>query len=177
LQWYVVKVQSGREGTVQEAIQRRARAEGLEDAVGRILIPVEKVLELRSGRRIERTRKLFPGYLMCELKLDDRVLTLFHEIPGVGDFVGSGAAPVPLSPAEVERLVGAQAEDRVTLFPPAFNLSGRLRILRGAFAQMEGEVVEVLANTGQVRVRLEILGRPVTLDLEASEVLQLAGAE
>jgi transcriptional antiterminator NusG len=138
---------------------------------------VEKVAEIRKGHRVERTRKLFPGYLLCEVALDDRVLALFHEVPGVSDFVRSGATPVPLSPAEAARLVGGPSEEKVSIILPDFDPGDRVRILRGTFAQMEGEVAEVLADTGKVRVRLEILGRPVTLDLEASEVLQLAGAE
>jgi len=173
LQWYVVKVQSGREEAVKEALERRVRVEGLEEAIGRIIIPVEKVAQVRNGRRVERTRKLFPGYLMCEVAIDDRVLALLHEIPGISDFVRSGDTPVPLSPAEVDRLVAGQSEDQVSVILPDFEPGDRVRILSGTFAQMEGEVAEILADTGHVRVRLVILSRPVTLDLEAGEVLQL----
>jgi transcriptional antiterminator NusG len=175
LQWYVVKVHSGREEAVKEGLERRVRLEALEEAVGRILIPVERVAEIRNGRRAERTRKLFSGYLLCELVLDDRVLTLFREIPGVSDFVRGGATPLPLSATEAERFVAGQAEGKVNVILPDFDPGDRVRVLRGAFAQMEGEVAEVLAHTGQIRVRLEILGRPVFLDLEASELLPLAG--
>src|SRR5262249_19404647 len=83
LQWYVVKVHSGREEAVKGVLERRVRLEALEEVVGRILIPVERVAEIRNGRRAERTRKLFSGYLLCELVLDDRVLAMFREIPGV----------------------------------------------------------------------------------------------
>jgi transcriptional antiterminator NusG len=174
LQWYVVKVHSGREEAVKEALERRVRQEALEGVVGRILIPVEKVAEVRNGRRAERTRKLFAGYLLCELVPDERVLALFREIPGVGGFLGGGSTPVPLPPAEAERLVAGQAADKLNVILPAFDCGDRVRVLRGAFAQMEGEVAEVLAATGQVRVRVAILGRPAFLDLEAAEVLQLA---
>jgi transcriptional antiterminator NusG len=173
LQWYVVKVYSGREEAVKEVLERRARLEELEDIVGRILIPVERVVEIRNGRRAERTRKLFSGYLLCELVFDDRVLALLREIPGVSDFVRSGATPLPLSPTEAERFVAGQAEGNVNVILPVFDPGEPIRVLRGTFAQMEGEVAEVLAGTGQVRVRLEILGRPVFLDLEACELLKL----
>ena len=93
LQWYAVKVHSGREEAVKEVLERRARLEALEGAVGRNLIPVERVAEIRNGRRAERTRKLFPGYLLCEFVLDDWVRALLREIPGVSDFVRSGSAP------------------------------------------------------------------------------------
>jgi transcriptional antiterminator NusG len=174
-QWYVIKVHSGREEAVKEVLERRVRLEALEEAVGRILIPVERVAEIRNGRRAERTRKLFSGYLLCELVLDDRVLALFREIPGVSDFVRGGSTPLPLNPTEAERFVAGQSEGNVKVILPDFDPGDRVRVLRGTFAQMEGEVALVLADTGQVRVRVEILGRPVFLDMEASEVLQLAG--
>jgi len=175
LQWYAVKVHSGREEAVKEVLERRVRLEALEGAVGRILIPVERVAEIRNGRRAERTRKLFSGYLLCQLVLDDRVPALFREIPGVSDFVRGGSTPLPLSPTVAERFVAGQSEGKVNLILPDFDPGDRIRVLRGTFAQMEGEVAEVLADTGQIRVRLEILGRPVFLAMEASDILQLAG--
>jgi transcription antitermination factor NusG len=105
--------------------------------------------------------------------LDDRGLALLREIPGVSDFVRSGATPLPLSPTEAERFVAGQAEGKVNVILPELDPGKRIRVLRGTFAQMEGEVADVLAGTGQVRVRLGILGRPVFLDLEASELLKL----
>jgi transcriptional antiterminator NusG len=174
-QWYVIKVHSGREKAVKETLERRVRLEAPQEAVGRILIPVERVAEMRSGRRAERTRKLFSGYLLCELMLDDRILALFREIPGVSDFLRGGAAPLPLSPTEAERFVAGQSEGTVKVILPDFDPGDCIRVLRGTFAQMEGEVAEVRADAGRIRVRLEILGRPVFLDVEASDILQLAG--
>jgi transcriptional antiterminator NusG len=170
-QWYVVKVHNGWEEAVKEALERRVQLEALDDVVGRILIPVEKVAECRNGRRAERTRKLFSGYVLCEIVLDDRVLALFREIPGVSDFVRSGSVPVPLTSTEADRLVGRQADAKVNVVLPEFDPGDRVRILRGAFAQMEGEVTEVLADTGLVRVRVAILGRPVFLDMDGSQIL------
>jgi transcription termination/antitermination protein NusG len=165
--WYVVKVQAGREQAVKEAVERRARVEGLEESLGRIVIPTEKVAELRRGKRTERSRKLFPGYLVCEVALDERVLALFRETRGVSDFVGAASVPVPLSPREVEAFVGGQGESQVRVVVPAFEPGERVRVTDGVIAQMEGEVEEVLGETGQVRVRLTILGQPVALDVEA----------
>jgi transcription antitermination factor NusG len=107
--------------------------------------------------------------------LDDRVLALFREIPGVSDFVRSGSTPSTLSPTEAERFVAGHSERIVDVILTDFDPGDRIRVLRGTFAQMEGEVAEVLAKTGQIRVRLEILGRPVFLDMEVSEILQLTG--
>src|SRR5262245_62147847 len=170
MQWYVVKVQSGREEAVKLALERRTKIEGLEEAVGRIVIPVERVAEVRNGRRVERTRKLYSGYLVCEVVFDDRVLSLFRETPGVGDFVRGGSAPVPLSPHEVERLLHGQTESVVKVVLPDFDRGDWVVILGGMFAQTEGEVTEILPDTGEVRVRVTILGRDVFLDVEAGEL-------
>jgi len=177
LQWYAVRVQSGREDAVKRALERRAHSEGLGEAFGRVLIPVEKVAAVRDGRRVERTRKLYSGYLLCEVALDDAALALIRGTPGVIDFVPGGRpAPVPLSPAEAERLVAGQSVGKVSVLPPNLDPGDRVRILRGAFAEAEGEVAELLPGAGRVRVRLTILGRPALLEVEAAEVLRLGVA-
>jgi transcriptional antiterminator NusG len=177
LQWYVIQVQSGREEAVRQALERRLPAEGLDGAVGRIIVPVETVVESRRGRRVERTRKLFPGYVVCEVALDDRVLALFRETPGVNDFVRSGAVPIPLTATEVERLLAGQSDPTVKVVQPDFEHGDRVRILRGTFAQLEGDVADTLPDAGQVRVRLTILDRPVFVVVATSDLLPLAGRE
>src|SRR5262249_53349874 len=98
--WYVVKVQSGREESIKDAIERRVKIEGLEEYFGQILIPTEKVVEMRQNKRVTRQRKLFPGYLMVEVEYNDRILYLFRETSGVGDFVGGSVNhPPPPMPA------------------------------------------------------------------------------
>src|SRR5213082_2499511 len=108
--WYVVKVQSGREESIKETIERRVKIEGLEEYFGQIVIPVEKVTEMRNGKRVVKERKLYPGYLMCEVEYNDRILYLFRETSGVGDFVGGSVnrAPQPMPAREVERMLGQQ---------------------------------------------------------------------
>src|SRR5882672_5289005 len=110
LQWYVVKVQSGREESIKEAIERRVKIEGLQDSFGQIIIPVEKVTEMRNNKRVVKERKLYPGYLMVNVEFNDRILYLFRETSGVGDFVGGGLnkPPQPMKPQEVERLLITQ---------------------------------------------------------------------
>src|SRR5215469_9104350 len=100
--WYVVKVQSGREESIKDAIERRVKIEGLEEFFGQVIIPVERVTEMRNGKRVQREQKLYPGYLMVEVEFNDRILYLFRETSGVGDFVGGGLnrAPTPMTPRE-----------------------------------------------------------------------------
>ena len=102
-----MKVQSGREESIKNALERRVKIEELEEYIGRILIPTEKVTELRNGKRVVKKRKKFPGYLMCEVEFNDKVLYLFRETSGVGDFVGGSLhkLPTPMNAREVERML------------------------------------------------------------------------
>lgn len=186
--WYVVKVQSGREDTIKEAIERRMRKEGLEEFFGQIVIPVEKVSEVKTdknGKRVTRTkeRKLYPGYLMVEVEYNDRILYLFRETSGVGDFVGAhpgdlSRAPTPMSENEVKRMIGPTKSDDSEVEPvspkPKWLQEGdRVRVVDGTFNGMDGMVKHILESVSKVQVELTIFGRPVGVDLEYYQVEQL----
>jgi transcriptional antiterminator NusG len=175
--WYVVKVQSGREESIKEAIERRVKIEGLEEFFGQIIIPVERVTEVRNNKRVIKERKLYPGYLMVEVEYNDRILYLFRETSGVGDFVGGGLnhPPQPMKPKEVERMMGAIPEKAGEVhIKPKFDRGDRVRVRDGTFAGMEGEIKELLEAKGAVRVELTIFGRPVPVELEYWQVEQTA---
>jgi len=174
-QWYVVKVQSGREKTIKDAIERKVKIEGLEEYFGQILIPTEKVTEVRSGKRVVKERMLYPGYLMCNVEFNDRILYLFRETSGVGDFVGGGLnkPPQPMKGKEVERLLVSQGQkDEIKDQPikPPMDRGDKVRVRDGAFAGMEGEVKEVVEAKNAVKVEVAIFGRPVSLELEYWQV-------
>src|SRR5713101_5947942 len=133
--WYVVKVQSGREESIKESIERRVKIDGLQDYFGQIIVPVEKITEMRGGKRVVKERKLYPGYLMVEVEYNDRILYLFRETSGVDDFVGGGVnhAPQPMPPHEVERMLGRQGEQRegVTHTKPKYDRGDRVKVKDG----------------------------------------------
>jgi transcriptional antiterminator NusG len=170
--WYVVKVQSGREDTIKDAIERKVRIEGLEAFFGQIVVPVERVTEIVKGKRVTRTRKLYPGYLMVEVEFNDKILYLFRETSGVGDFVGAGPnrVPPPMPTKEVERMLGQRPEavkDAPTAPKIRFDKGERVKIKEGhTFANMEGVVSEILEAKGLVRVMIKIFGRDVPVELE-----------
>lgn len=171
--WYVVKVQSGREESIKEAIEKRVKIEGLEEFFGQIVIPTERITEMRGNKRVTRERKLYPGYLMCEVEYNDRILYLFRETSGVGDFVGGGVnhAPPPMSSREIERIQGGKGKEGADVHPkPRFDRGDRVRVKDGTFIGMEGEVKEILEAKGLVRVELTIFGRPVPVELEYWQV-------
>src|SRR5262245_39622076 len=172
--WYVVKIQSGREESIKEAIERRVKIEGLEEYFGQIIIPTEKVTEMRSGKRVVKERKLYPGYLMVQVEYNDRILYLFRETSGVGDFVGGGLhhPPQPMKEDEVSKMLIRQGEQNTkgVSTKPKFDRGDRVKVRDGTFAGMEGEVKELLEAKGQVRVELTIFGRPVSVEFEYWQV-------
>jgi transcriptional antiterminator NusG len=172
--WYVVKVQSGREESIKDSIERRVKIEGLEEFFGQIIIPVVKETEMRNGKRVVRDKKLFPGYLMVEVEYNDRILYLFRETSGVGDFVGGSVhhPPPPMSEREVAQMLGRQGEHvhGISHPKPQYDRGDRVKVKDGTFAGMEGEVKELLDAKGLVRVELTIFGRPVPVELEYWQV-------
>ncbi|HKB39193.1 MAG TPA: transcription termination/antitermination protein NusG [Gemmataceae bacterium] len=170
--WYVVKVQSGREESIKEAIERKVKIEGLEEFFGQIFIPTEKVTEMRKNKRYTRERKVLPGYIMAEVEYNDRILYLFRETSGVGDFVGaqphSNRPPPPMSEREVQKWLGKKPEADSPDAPIKhdFEKGDRVKVKEGMFKEMEGEIKEIIEAKNQVKVELTIFGRPVAVEME-----------
>lgn len=170
--WYVVKVQSGREDSIKAAMERRARIEGAEEFFGQIVIPEERTTELIKGRKVTKKRKLYPGYLMVEVAFNEKVLALMRDTPGVNDFLGGASLqkpPHPLPDHEVQRMLHQKTE-AVEAKPVAridYSRGDRVKVKDGMFANMEGEVNEILEAKGLVRVMLKIFGRDVPVELES----------
>ncbi len=187
--WYVVKVQSGREDSIKKALDRGVKINNLEPYIANILVPVEKVTEVRDGKRRVKKVKKFPGYLFVECEYNEHTLYLFRETSGVGDFVGATLvrAPLPLSDREVQRMLADQEEfmgdkpkDAAAEDPSAaarvkldFDINDAVKVREGMFANMEGPVKDITdrdSQTPKVKVVLTIWGRPVEVDLEYWQV-------
>jgi len=179
--WYVVKVQSGREESIKSAIERRVKIEGLEEFFGQVVVPIERVTEVRNGKRVVKKRKKFPGYVMAEVEFNDKILYLFRETAGVGDFVGGGGlnrAPIPMSDREVHAMLRDQeVSDKGELPKPVepskipFNVGDKVRVNNGIFQGLEGEIKEIrepkdAGETHRIRVELTVFGRPTSVELE-----------
>ncbi len=188
--WYVVKVQSGREDSIRTNLERRIKLENLENYVGRVVVPIEKVTEVRDGKRRIKKVKKFPGYLFCEVEFNEHVLYLFRETSGIGDFVGGSLtkAPQPMTDREVQRMLsdqeevtagekaGAKAEEEVVgkgRIKLDYDVGDTVKVREGMFANMEGPVKELADRDSQspkVKVVLTIWGRPVEVDLDYWQV-------
>lgn len=171
--WYVVKVASGREESIKDAIERRVKIEGLQDCFGRIVIPVERRTEMNKGKRVVKETKLMPGYLLVHVEFNERMLYLFRETSGVGDFVGGGLnkPPPPMPEHEVHRWISEERPVSTEVAPKSrFTVGEHVKVKDGTFAGMDGSVKEILEHKGAVVVELTIFGRQVPVELEYWQV-------
>jgi len=120
-EWYVIRVQSGREEKVRNTLARKIQLAGLDERVTSILVPTENVTEIKGGRKRVRERKLYPGYVLVEMELNDEVWFVIRDTPGIGDFVGAYGRPVPMRPDEVSRILKGQQEKEEQPAPCAFH--------------------------------------------------------
>lgn len=173
MQFFVLRVASNKEDRVREALARKVKIEGVEDVVGRILVPTERVRSMKGGLKRESDRKLYPGYVFIELELEkdgkipEKVWFLIKETDGVGDFIGSNGKPSPMTPKDQGKMLDAaeRKEDEVSLGTD-FKKGEKVKVTNGPFMNFEGEVDEVIADKGMVRIIATIFGRPTPLELE-----------
>jgi len=176
LVWYVLKVQSGREDTIRGALDRRVKIEGLDRYFGAIVVPKEKVTEMRNGKKRTVERKSYPGYLMVNMELNEKTWFVVRETPGVGDFVGAHGTPTPMSQEEIDRILKPAEEEKPGEAPkPRIDLEqgDKVKIKEGPFEGFEGTVEEVIEARGLVKVMIVIFNRNTPVDLEYWQVERL----
>ena len=178
MEWYVLKVQSNREDSIADAIKRRLKIAAVDPHVGEVIVPTEKVLEIKDGKKRVVKRKFYPGYIMLRMELTDDVWFVIRDTPGVGHFLGPAEKPLPMTAQDVERMLGrtasAETESAVKDAAPRpaieFAKGDRVVIKEGPFENFEGDVEEVNEDKGTVRVMIQIFGRPTPVDVKYWEV-------
>jgi transcription termination/antitermination protein NusG len=164
MDWYIIKVAFNREDSIREALHKRIKLAGMEDCFGEILIPTEDVVTFtRNGTRRVVKRKLYPGYLMAQMTINDDSWFLVRETPGVGDFTGSGGKPTPMEPADVAKIVKSDVPDEEESDKP---LKTSIPYRAGDFQNLEGEVEKVDEANGRVIVIISIFGRSTPVELD-----------
>lgn len=175
--WFVLRVQSNKEDKVKAALEERIASQGMESLISNILVPSEKVSEVKGGQKKIMEKKIYPGYLMAEIEVDEHgeipkeVWYLLRETPGAGDFVGGKHKPVPMASYEAERIL-AEMEGGAEI-PKAkidFNKGDKIRIKDGPFENYDGIVEEVLFDSGRIKIVLNIFGRATPVELEYWQV-------
>ncbi len=170
--WYVLKVQSNREKTIRDNLLRRMKREGLEHFFGEIKIPTEKVVETKGGKKKVTERKLYPGYIMINMVLNDETWYLVRETGGVGDFTGAARKPMPMQDHEIAKMLGAGTEQAVepTKVKIDFARGDKVKIKEGGFEGFEGAIDAIDDANGRVSVLVEIFGRSTPVELEYWQV-------
>ena len=167
-QWYILKVQSNREDSIREALLRRISMQGVGRFFGDVVVPKEQVTEFKGGKKKVVSRKLYPGYILVNMILNDETWYLVRETGGIGDFTGSGGRPSPMLPQDVAKLLH-KAEEKEAEAPRlkiSFKKGDRVKINEGTFENFEGEVETIDEANGRVTVMLSIFGRSTPVDIE-----------
>lgn len=168
MDWYILKVQSNRERTIAEALERKMRIEGYEKYFDQAIVPTEKVTEFKGGKKKVVERKLYPGYIVVHMHINDDTWFAVRETSGVGDFTGAGGKPTPMLASEVARIV--QTEEEVTSEAPKldikFAVGDKIKVKEGNFENFEGEVAKIDEASGRVTVLIHIFGRSTQVELE-----------
>lgn len=170
--WYVVHAYSGFEKSVARALQERINRSGMQDQFGRILVPVEEVIEMRGGQKSVSERKFFPGYVLVEMEMNDESWHLVKSTPKVTGFVGGTAQkPTPISEKEVEKIL-QQMQEGVDKPRPKilFEIGEVVRVKEGPFADFHGAVEDINYEKSKLRVSVTIFGRATPVELEFNQV-------
>lgn len=168
MDWYILKVQSNREDTIRDGLIRRVKIAGLEEYFGDVIVPTEKVTEFKGGKKRVMKRKLYPGYIVVNMEINDDTWFLVRETPGIGDFTGAAGTPTAMLPHEVQRILAKKEEkqDEVPKLDIGFHVGDRVKINEGTFENFEGEVHTIDKTNGRVTVMINIFGRSTPVELE-----------
>ena len=172
--WYIVHAYSNFENKVAESIREQAKQRGLADLFDEILVPKEKVVEVRRGRKVDTERKFFPGYVLAKVELTDEAFHLIKNTPKVTGFLGAGDKPMPISEAEASRILH-QVQEGIERPKPSvsFEVGEQVRVSDGPFASFNGTVEEVDEDRSRVKVAVSIFGRATPVELEFTQVEKL----
>jgi transcriptional antiterminator NusG len=174
--WYAVQSYSGHENKVQRLIQRKIEEEPGEDIeskeIREVLVPTQDVVEIKNGKRVSVTKRLYPGYVLVRMMLNERTQHTINNVQGVIKFVGSGAEPQPLRQEEINKILGIEVEgegEREEEVP--FHIGQVVEVTAGPFTDFSGTVQEVYADKGKAKVEVSLFGRPTSVELDFTQLL------
>ncbi|MGH2787438.1 MAG: transcription termination/antitermination protein NusG [Actinomycetota bacterium] len=173
-EWYVIHTYAGYENKVKANLQSRISSMNVEDKIFEVVIPMEDVMEIKQGRKQVVQKKVFPGYLLCRMELDDDSWYVVRNTPGVTGFVGSGTKPTPLSDREINKILQVKPEDKKKLRPRLeFEEQESVRVISGPFANFTGTISEINVDQSKLKVLVNIFGRETPVELGFDQVAKL----
>ena len=169
--WYVVHTQTGLEERVKAYLESRIVAEGVGDLVNRVIIPTEKISEIRSGKKKISQRKFFPGYILVEMELNEQSYLFIKKTPGVTGFIGMGKRPMPLPQADVDDILKKTESTQAKPSPKiVFEKGEQVMVKDGPFVNFNGTIEEIHPEKGKIKVSVSIFGRGTPVELEYWQV-------
>ena len=174
--WYVVRAVSGQENKIKTYIENEITRVGMDSFIEQILVPSEKVVQIRNGKKVNLEKKTFPGYVLVRMDLDDTTWYEIRNTPSIIGFVGSGKRPIPLSKREIERILGTNEEVEVKKespkFKPDFEIGETVRVTTGPFADFNGIIEEINLDQSKVTVLVNIFGRETPVELGFTDIVK-----
>ena len=171
-EWYVVNTYSGHENKVKEKLEMRASTMGMEDYIFRVVVPEQKEVEIKDGKEKEKIKKMFPGYILVEMIMNDEAWFIVRNTPGVTGFIGSsgkGAKPFPLTPQEADKILNQMGMSRLEVNTD-LNVDDTVKVIGGPFAGMYGKIKNIDSTTGLLEVSLDLFGQETNVELELSQI-------
>ena len=171
-EWYVVNTYSGHENKVKEKLEMRASTMGMEDYIFRVVVPEQKEIEIKDGKEKEKIKKMFPGYILVEMIMNDEAWFIVRNTPGVTGFIGSsgkGAKPFPLTPQEADKILNQMGMSRLEVNTD-LNVENTVKVIGRTFAGMYGKNKNIDSATGLLEVSLDLFGQETNVELELSQI-------
>jgi transcription termination/antitermination protein NusG len=170
--WYIVHTYSGYEERVKRSLEQRIKTMDAEDKIFQVVIPTEDEIEIRGGQRRTVTKKIFPGYVLVEMQMDDESWQVVRNTPGITGFVGGGNKPTPLVEEEVKSIL-KQMQDGSPQVKVGFRKGESVRVIDGPFTDFIGTVDEINMGKGKVKILLSLFGRETSVELDFLQVERL----
>ncbi|MDP2671105.1 MAG: transcription termination/antitermination protein NusG [bacterium] len=170
--WYVIHTYSGHENKVAATLKQKIKATGMAEKIFDIMVPTQEKIEVREGKKVTLQEKIFPGYILVRMKLDDESWHTVRSTPGVTGFVGTGNKPTPLAESEVTT-IKKFSEFEAPTYKASFTLGEAVRIVDGPFSEFLGTVDEINEEKGKVKVLVSIFGRETPVELDFLQVAKL----
>ena len=173
--WYIVQSHSSFENKVAQEIKEEATKANLSDKIEEIIVPTHDITEVKRGKRVQRKKKYFPGYVLIKSEMDNNIYHMIKNIKKVSGFLGSKGSPVPVSDKEVEKILG-QIKDGVAQPKSSidYNIGEKVQVIDGPFASFSGLVEEIDEEKSRLKVSVSIFGRPTPVDLEYNQVEKMS---
>jgi transcription termination/antitermination protein NusG len=174
-QWYVINTYSGHENKVKANLEHRIISMNQQPRFRRVVVPTEQVIETKDGQKVQTEKRVLPGYVLVNMDLNDDAWTVVKNTPGVTGFVGAGSKPVPLSQAEVDRILhtGAGAPGAAPRAQVEFTLGESVKVTSGPLSDFDGEIVDVNPDQQKLKVLVDIFERQVPVELGFDQVKKI----